>query len=288
MRGRNRRSLHVLAAAISILKEIQPCSVRALSYRLFIRRLIPNMGRAATQSVSRLIRIAREDGDVPWGWIVDESREAETVNTWRDPDQIIQAAVRGYRRDYWQDQPRRFEVWSEKGTVRGTLKPVLDEYGVTLRVMHGYASATVINEIARMSTESDKPLTALYVGDWDPSGKHMSEVDLPRRLEAYGGEVRLVRVALLRGDLTGLPSFDPTTKRGDPRYRWFRETVRTACYELDAMPPPQLRDRVKEQIRTGLNLPLWNHARRVERAEIDSMKVFQRSWQKSLKPSGRP
>ena len=73
----------------------------------------------------------------------------ETQSRWRDTDSIINAAVRSYRRDYWQDQPNRVEVWSEKGTVRGTLAPVLEEFGVTFRVMHGYASATVVNKIRR-------------------------------------------------------------------------------------------------------------------------------------------
>ena len=43
-------------------------------------------------------------------------------------------------------QPLAIEVWSEKGTVRGTLQPVLREFGVTFRVMHGYSSATTLHE----------------------------------------------------------------------------------------------------------------------------------------------
>jgi hypothetical protein len=52
--------------------------------------------------------------------------------------------ARSYRRDFWQQQPERVEVWSEKGTIRGVLQPVLDEYGVGFRVMHGFGSATTI------------------------------------------------------------------------------------------------------------------------------------------------
>jgi hypothetical protein len=95
-----------------------------------------------------------------------------------------------YRRNEWALQPEYVEVWSEKGTVRGTLAPVLDQYGVTFRVMHGYASATVVNEIAELSRKlKGKPYIALYVGDHDPSGRHMSDVDLPGRLAEYGGHV---------------------------------------------------------------------------------------------------
>jgi hypothetical protein len=107
-----------------------------------------------------------------------------------------------YRRNRWAQQPRQIEVWSEKGTVRGTLAPVLDKYGVTFRVLHGYSSATTVNEIAEESQDYDEPLLTLYVGDWDPSGLHMSEVDLPRRLSEYGASVEIVRVALTRDHTT--------------------------------------------------------------------------------------
>ena len=46
------------------------------------------------------------------------------------------------------EQPVRVEVWSEKGTVRGVLAPILDEYGVGFRVMHGFSSATTVHDIA--------------------------------------------------------------------------------------------------------------------------------------------
>jgi hypothetical protein len=279
-RGRSKRTQAMLSRAIEILTEIQPCSVRAVAYQLF-PTFIPDMSKASTNAVGRLLRLAREEGDVPWEWIVDESREAETIAQWRNPDSIVRVAVRSYRRDNWQDQPSRVEIWSEKGTIRGSLAPVLNEYGCTLRVFHGYSSATVVNAIAELSVDSAKPLIALYCGDWDPSGKHMSDVDLPRRLEEYGGEVELSRIALTAADLRGLPSFEPESKRTDPRYKWFKQNVHTRCYELDAMPPPKLRARVEQQIRSRIDVDLWDHALMIERAEIESMQAFQKSWNAS-------
>lgn len=249
-----------------------------MCYRLFVEGLIPNMGKSATNSVSRQLTWAREQGFIPWQWIVDESREAESANRWRDTDAIIDAAVRGYRRDYWQDQPLRVEVWSEKGTVRGTLGPVLDEFGITFRVMHGYASATVVNTIAEESQNNPKPLLALYVGDWDPSGLHMSEVDLPDRLDRYGAALELERVALWESDLPGLPSFDPESKESDPRFQWFQRTIRTRCYELDAMPPPELRERVRSTVLRVIDHDQWRHAVEIETVEIESMRDFHKSW----------
>ena len=64
--------------------------------------------------------------------------------------------------------------------------------------MHGYGSATQVHQIAEETTKEE--IRVLYVGDWDPSGLHMSEVDLPRQLDEYGADVDLVRVALIKDD----------------------------------------------------------------------------------------
>ena len=218
-RGKSRTTIERLAAAIEILEEIQPASVRAVCYRLFVLKLIPDMSKASTNAVSRILTRAREEDEIDWDWIVDETREAETAARWTDPDEIIRATVRDYRRDYWQDQECRVEIWSEKGTVRGTLAPVLDEYGITLRVLHGYGSATAVHDPADESTADDRPLHVLYVGDWDPSGLHMSEIDLPARIERYGGEIDITRVAIVDFDLDDLPCFKPETKKNSPALR---------------------------------------------------------------------
>jgi hypothetical protein len=221
-RGRSQRSLDLIEASWDILVKIEPATVRAVCYKLFVAGLIDSMAKSETNKISRLLTLAREKGEIPWKWIVDETREAEYAPTWADPQAYAQATVRSYRRDYWSLQPTRIEVWSEKGTVRGTLAPVLDEYGVTFRVMHGYGSATAIRQIADEIDDEPLPFLPLYVGDWDPSGLHMSEVDLPQRLCAYGAGVDLVRVAIIEDDTanSGLPHFDVETKRGDTRYQW--------------------------------------------------------------------
>lgn len=282
-RGKAKASLELIEASHKILAAIQPATVRAVCYQLFTQGLIKNMSKGQTNKVSRQLVDARENGIVPWEWIVDETREAERAPSWDNPDEIIRAAVRGYRRNYWQDQAVRVEVWSEKGTVRGTLAPVLKEYGVTFRVMHGFASATAVNEIAELSTESDKPLFALYVGDFDPSGMCMSEVDLPERLRRYGGKVLLERVALRAADTRKLPSFDVETKRGDGRAGWYETHYGRKCWELDAMPPPLLRERVKASILRLIDLERWEHAVAIERVETASMNEFLVAWHSNLK-----
>lgn len=288
-RGKAEKTLVLIETARRFYAAQQPASVRAACYHLFIHGLIPNMGKSATDGVSKQLVWAREQGIIPWDWISDETREAERVSTWDNPEQIIDAAVRGYRKDYWSFQPRRVEVWSEKGTIRGTVAPVLNKYGVTFRVMHGYTSATSIYEIAEESVaDAGKPLTVLYIGDWDCSGLHMSEVDLPRRLERYGGEATMERIALTAEDVapgTGLPSFDVQEKAKDPRYKWFVPKYGMRCWEVDALPPAILRTRLEARIVELLDMDAWDQAVAVERAETQSMQDFMGRFKSILRPA---
>ena len=284
-RGKAAKSLEIIKAATRILEAIQPCSVRAVCYQLFMRKLIPDMSKNSTGGVGKQLVYARENGLIPWPWIVDETREAETIASWDSPESIIQAAVRSYRKDYWAMQPRRVEVWAEKGTIRGTVAPILQKYGVTFRVMHGYGSATALKSIADETASCDKPMTIFYIGDHDPSGRHMSEIDLPERLARYGGQATIVRLALDDRDIQAdseLPWFPAADKTADSRHEWFTERFGQRCWEVDALSPPVLRDRLDEAIKAVLDLDAWNHAVRIEQAEVDSMQSILGNWKRSI------
>lgn len=276
-RGKAQKNLDLIAAAVRIFEEIHPASIRACCYRLFVQGLIPSMDKKHTARVSVQLTDAREAGDLPWDFVVDETRRPETIATWDTPGEIISQTITDYRKNYWKEQPAWIEVWSEKGTVRGTLAPVLDKYGVTFRVLHGFSSATVVHDVAKMTEDADTRLTVLYVGDWDPSGMRMSERDIPERLDRYGGQADVRRIAIAREDTTAeanVPSFPASDKTKDPRHRWFVENYGHKCWELDALSPVILRDRVEQEICSRLDLDAWNHSIRIEAAERKSMKKF--------------
>jgi hypothetical protein len=281
-RGRAQHSLDLIKAMYEIAEESQPITGRGVGYKLFSLCLIASMSRNCMQGVYRLLKEAREEGTIPWEWIVDETRELERVSTWNNPAAFVRSVARSYRRDFWQQQPKRVEVWSEKGTVRGVLQPVLDEYGVGFRVMHGFGSATTINDISQ--DDDSYPLTILYIGDYDPSGLWMSERDIPERLDRYGGNHILVeRIALLRADCVLLgrrPAFDVREKSKDPRAPWFRQNYGEWCWELDAMDPNDLRSRVEEKINEHIEPEAWERCRTVDQAERESLRHVLDAWNK--------
>jgi hypothetical protein len=286
-RGKSKSTQAFEQAILQIVEERAPITVRGVAYALFTRGLIDSMVTNNTAKVSRVMTEMRECGSLDWTEIVDGSRATDRISVWSNPSEIIDAAVRGYRRNYWQDQPTLIEVWSEKSTVAGLLAPVLNEFGVTFRVQKGFGSFTSVRQAAEDSLDvpNHQDPIALYIGDYDPSGLYMSEIDLPARLERYGSRWEFQRIAVLKSDTPNLPSFDASTKSGDNRYPWFVENFGHKCWELDAIDPNDLRQRVREQIVTRLDLPVWEHAKRIEATEVDSMKSFHKAWTSRLQGS---
>lgn len=288
-RGKAKSTLVFQTAILQIVEERAPITVRGVAYALFTRGLIDSMVTNNTAKVSRVMTEMRETGMLDWTRIVDSSRATDRISVWANPSEIIDSAVRGYRRNYWQDQPCLIEVWSEKSTVAGLLAPVLDEFGVTFRVQKGFGSFTSVRQAAEDSLDvpdHQNPI-ALYIGDYDPSGMFMSEIDLPTRLARYGSKWQFQRIAVLESDTPNLPSFEASTKSEDHRYEWFVERFGHKCWELDAIDPNDLRQRVREQIVTRLNLLAWEHAKRIEEVEVESMQSFHQAWKNQLKGSAQ-
>jgi hypothetical protein len=275
----SQKNLDLIEHCRSILAEIQPTTVRGVAYQLLIRGLIENMGRKCVASVSRMIVIAREKGIIPWSWIVDDTRNEMYFPKWNGLEDFGELVVSQYRKDFWQRQDSWIKVFSEKGTIVGIVQPVLAEFAVSYKILHGFGSATSLHDVAQESLRGERYLEILYIGDYDPSGLHMSEVDLPGRIKSYGGAVEITRIALTRADCTdALPSFDVETKRRDPRYAWFKKNHGDRCWELDAMNPNDLRRRLRNEIIRRIDMDAWAHCQAVEEAERESLNRFVQAW----------
>jgi hypothetical protein len=279
VRGMAKASRDLIEAMHDIAKSIQPVTGRGVGYKLFSRQLISSMKKSDMQRVYRLLKQAREQDIIPWEWIVDETRSLEISATWDNPNQFIRSLQRSYRREFWNQQPLRVQVWSEKGTVRGVLAPVLDRYGVGFNPVHGFNSATSVHDIA--IDDDGRPLVVLYVGDYDPSGMCMSEKDLPSRLAEYGGDhVEIRRIATTREQVTGLLSFPANDKVKDPRYKWFVSRYGDRCWELDAMDPNDLRNCVEAAIKKLIEPIAWQRCETVNAAEKASIHNFLGTYKK--------
>jgi hypothetical protein len=290
---------------IEIAESIRPCSVRALAYQLFNGKLIPSMQKKHVANVSRLSVVAREEGLLPWEWIVDATRQEETVSTWADPEDYADTVQRAYKKNKWEAQPMHISVWSEKSTVEGTLRPVLRQYEVPFQVLHGWSGATPVMDAAQANLDRTQDTLILYVGDYDPSGLAMSELDLPCRLARYSSIdpsdknitiqeahkqiedlcLTIRRIALTKthvhqlGAATRFPASD---KKDDTRYHWFVQNYGCWCWELDALDPNVLRDCVEKAILAELDHAEWQRYVLVERAERQAIIDTCKDWKSIL------
>jgi hypothetical protein len=272
-----KKTKDLIAAMVPIIAAAQPVTGRGIGYKLFVAGLIPSMSTKDMKAVYRLLKELRERGMIPWEWIVDESRQLEKKASWSEPDAFVDNMIYAYRKEYWDQQPVRVECWSEKGTMRGVLKPVLNEFGIGFRAVHGFASCTVVHDVA--VDYDGRPLIVIYCGDRDPSGLYMSEGDLPDRLRKYkGAHVRLKRVALTADQVVGLPSFPAADKSSDTRYDWFVRNYGYECWEIDAMDPNALRDCVRAAIEAEIEPEAWERCKTTERAEESSLRWVLNSW----------
>jgi len=260
------------ASALEALKQFNPMTLRQLFYVLVSRLVLVN----CTPDYRRLSRVttqAREEGVIPWQWMVDRTRPVYQPNVWNDAEGYVRAVSVSYRRNYWNDQPCYSEVWSEKDTIIGSVQPVTDELGVTTRVARGFDSFSGAKDIAVLFEEKlyKKVVHVFYLGDHDASGRDI-ERDLERRVREYGEcAFTIRRLAIHKEDIERFNLPPQKIKPSDPRAARFRKMYGNKCVELDALPPDALRRRVREAIEGLIDWEVWSRAITVEEAERESI-----------------
>jgi hypothetical protein len=96
----------------------------------------------------------------------------------------------------------------------------------------------------------------------------------------------VIRVALAGADVdphrSTLPSFPAADKAGDSRYPWFVQHYGDICWELDALSPALLRERVAAAIEQYIDWDAWFRCEEVEEAELRSLRQILRTWPRAI------
>jgi hypothetical protein len=270
------QTTELIEAAQNILVEQSPMIIRQLFYRLVSTAVIENT-RNDYQRVSSAMTKARNDGRVDFSLIVDRSRPEYTPNVWCDAAAYGRAVSRSYRKDYWETQPNRCEVWTEKDAIVGSIESVTDELGVTVRVVRGFSSTTKKHDMAELIKSSGKPMTVFYLGDHDPSGRCI-ENNLHTDITAYGARFKIVRLAIHKQDIAAFKLPPLRVKDTDSRASGFRLEYGEDCVELDALPPAELRQRITEAVEALIDHESWDRAIAVEKVELRSIREVVARW----------
>jgi hypothetical protein len=125
---RNRRTkseMIRLRDGLSALAELHnPLTIRQLFYRAVATSLIDKTQKEYDNVVVRLVGLMREEGTIPFEWIIDNTRWMRKPNTHHGLESMLVHTQRTYRRSIWDDQQAYVEIWCESDSIAGILYDV--------------------------------------------------------------------------------------------------------------------------------------------------------------------
>src|SRR5215472_9164291 len=163
----------VRAAIMDVLKTDRPQTVRQVFYQLVARGVIKKTEGEYKRTVIRLLSEMRLDDQIPWDWIVDESRRTRQTQTFDSVQDALRHTAQYYRRSALRDCDDYIEIWTEKEALSGIIWDVASDYDVPVVISKGMPSLrqvyTSFTNIRRVSAAGK--VSYLYqFGDHDPTG----------------------------------------------------------------------------------------------------------------------
>jgi len=171
-----------------------PTSARFLFYELVQRGQLSKHSTGARrpdQDLHDALTDIREDGRVPWHWIVDETRSLEDYTGYNNVQNGVLAQLDHVNIDPWHG--RAPMILTESRSLAGVLRPIAQEYCCRIASTNGQCGGFLRTDIAPRLRPDDQ---VLYFGDLDLSGGQI-EANTRRVLEqVIGGALRWERIAL--------------------------------------------------------------------------------------------
>jgi hypothetical protein len=284
-RGRPRGALGPAAKAIreavldDLTKRYARMTVRQAFYALVVAAIVAKT-EGGYRQVQKQLAAMRRAGDLDWGFIADGTRWMRKPDSYDSAEDYIEAVSRSYRRDLWQSQGVRIEIWLEKDALADIIMEVTDKWDVPLMVSRGQSSLTFLHAAAQEATMAygyanvSTYIYALY--DYDAGGDRASravESDLPEF--APGVPITFERLAVTPAQISNwtLPTRPP--KKKDPEAKkWGNKP----CVELDAIDPIRLTNLVEGVITSHVNQREWEIEKLIEEEERKGLLALRDSF----------
>jgi hypothetical protein len=271
-----------------ILEQYDEATVRQVYYRLVSPpyQYVENV-RSMYSSFDSMLTRAREEGSVNWRKIVDHTRQTISPDEvyYDDPVAYLQSRKQSiqywsmwYNVDFWENQPYMVRVFVEKDALSHIVADEALKYHVSVVPGRGYNSLSQLMGEAEQFKKVDKSIICLYFGDFDPTGLDIDRSAGDRLVKYSQADFKLVRVALTEDDVATLPS-NPT-KAADSRAATYVARYGNQCWELDALPPNQLRDRVRQSIENYIDAEQWREDEERQKRDREYIREAINNWQR--------
>ena len=271
------QSLFRIEDANLIIEEYQAdgmtLTVRQLYYQFVARGLIENSQREYNK-LTALISKARVAGLIDWSAIEDRTRNLASLAHWDNPGELVEAAARQYRRDLWENQEWRLEVWIEKEALAGVIDTICQELDVPYLACRGYVSQSELYDAGKRFAgyvQQGQYVAVIHLGDHDPSGIDMTR-DNRDRLRLFSGEhIEIERVALNYDQVEEYQPPPNPAKQTDSRFVGYVDLYGDKSWELDALDPRVIRSLISTVVQKYRDDRLWDMA--VEEQEDERQKL---------------
>jgi hypothetical protein len=267
----------IRGAVLDLTTRFAVMTVRQIYYQLEATGVVAK-SESGYRQVQRQVLAMRRERLLPWDFVADGTRWMRKASAWDDLDDYLQSVARGYRRDLWQRQDVRIEIWLEKDALAGVLSDVTNAWGVSLMVSRGQSSATFLHSAAKEAEQAARFGIATYVYalyDLDAGGNraaHAIEHELPR--QAPGVPIYFERLAVTQQQVQewSLPTRPANTKDPDAakNLSW--------AVDLDAIPPDKLTELVEDAIRHHIDVGAWEIEQTVEEQEREGLLALAQGW----------
>ncbi len=228
-----------------IVAAMRPMTVRQVFYQATVAGIVEKT-EGGYQKVQTDLVLMRRAGELPYGWLADNTRWQRKPETYGSITEALEATAQFYRRSLWRDADCYVEVWLEKDALAGVISPVTYSYDVGLMVARGYASLSFLHTAAEHIAEIGRPTFVYHLGDHDPSGVNAAEkIEETLRALAPEAEIHFERLAVLPEQIAEWNLPTRPTKTTDTRAAKFSSAE---SVELDAIEPERLREIVTHAI----------------------------------------
>jgi len=171
-----------------------PTSGRFLFYELVAMGVISkqrkNGGRRSDQNMTDALVRLREQGTIPWEWIVDETRSLDQPFVDKSIAAWLLRAMKQARIDPWAGNAPL--ILTESRSLAGVLRTLTRNYAVPIAPTNGQCGGFLHTEVAPSMHPGQR---VLYLGDLDYSGNQI-EANTRHVLEREVGKIRWERLAL--------------------------------------------------------------------------------------------
>ncbi|KKN68945.1 hypothetical protein LCGC14_0446300 [marine sediment metagenome] len=161
-------------------------TLRQLYYQFVSRGLLSNTQRSYS-NLGTTVNRARLAGLLDWDYIVDRTRNLQSVAHWDSPADMVDACAKQFTLDKWTDQSYRIEVWVEKEALAGVIGKAAEASDIAWFACRGYVSQSEMWGAAQRLLkyiEGGQAVRILHLGDHDPSGIDMTR-DIAQRLQTF-------------------------------------------------------------------------------------------------------